>query len=260
MPASPSPPSPRHVAARPSVVEPAPAGVAVHARALVGRGSPDGLRRRLAGHGTAWVGRRRGAWGRGDGLPLPPPPPQAARTPNVAAAAAPALHHLLDIGASPDVYSSRCTVSGAKAGMHTARYSAPSASGVLYCTHSPAWVMTPARVDVQHAVARPHPQHPLQDDGVLVELGVWPGSTHPPGLRMRATLTPAVWELTRPTYSSISLGLLPAAWMTVGCGISVGMLVALGAHGHSTNVAAGDIVPPRPRPSRGGCSAGGHRP
>src|SRR4051812_37112832 len=32
--------------------------------------------------------------------------------------------------------SSRCTVGIEKAGRQTARYSAPSASGVLYCTHS----------------------------------------------------------------------------------------------------------------------------
>lgn len=38
----------------------------------------------------------------------------------------------------PTAYSSRLTVSGEKAGRHTAMYSAPSASGVLYRTHSPA--------------------------------------------------------------------------------------------------------------------------
>ncbi len=41
--------------------------------------------------------------------------------------------------------------------------------------------------------------------------GVWPGSSHPCGLRMCATLVADVFELTRPTYSSMSLGLLPAA-------------------------------------------------
>src|SRR6476646_8100635 len=39
---------------------------------------------------------------------------------------------------------------------------------------------------------------------------------------MRATLTDAWPELTRPAYSSIVFGLLPAAAMTVGRGISVG--------------------------------------
>src|ERR1035441_1036276 len=37
--------------------------------------------------------------------------------------------------------------------------------------------------------------------------GVWPGSCQPPGLRMCATLVALVAEFTRPTYSSISLGL-----------------------------------------------------
>src|SRR5271156_5751693 len=53
--------------------------------------------------------------------------------------------------------------------------------------------------------------------------GVWPGSSHPLGLRMCAMLVDVVWELTRPMYSSMSLGLLPADWMRVGCEISVGM-------------------------------------
>src|ERR1700693_3780 len=53
--------------------------------------------------------------------------------------------------------------------------------------------------------------------------GVWPGSSHPAGLRMWATLADEVWELTRPMYSSMSFGLLPADWMRVGCGISVGL-------------------------------------
>src|SRR5262245_666780 len=38
--------------------------------------------------------------------------------------------------------ASRCTVSGEKAGRHTATYSAPPGSGVLYCTHSPGLVCT----------------------------------------------------------------------------------------------------------------------
>ena len=50
--------------------------------------------------------------------------------------------------------------------------------------------------------------------------GVWPGSTQPGGLVMRATLAPAVPELTSPTNSSIRFGLLPAAWTIVGVSIS----------------------------------------
>src|SRR3979411_652365 len=54
--------------------------------------------------------------------------------------------------------------------------------------------------------------------------GVWPDSVHPAGLRMWATLAADVFVLTRPTYSSISLGLLPADWMRVAWGISVGII------------------------------------
>src|SRR5580700_3853101 len=54
--------------------------------------------------------------------------------------------------------------------------------------------------------------------------GVWPDSSHPAGLRMWATLAAEVCEFTRPMYSSMSLGLLPADWMRVGCEIRVGML------------------------------------
>jgi hypothetical protein len=51
---------------------------------------------------------------------------------------------------------------------------------------------------------------------------------------MWATLAAEVLELTRPTYSSISLGLLPAEVMRVGCGMSVGMGLEfrLSASGH----------------------------
>src|SRR2546426_3043122 len=53
--------------------------------------------------------------------------------------------------------------------------------------------------------------------------GVCPGSTQPAGLRMCATLTAAVFELTRPTYSSICFGGLPAATMRVGWAMCSGM-------------------------------------
>ena len=53
--------------------------------------------------------------------------------------------------------------------------------------------------------------------------GVWPGSIHPPGLRMCAMLSARVSLFTRPTYSSISFGLLPAAVIRVGAAISRGM-------------------------------------
>jgi hypothetical protein len=41
---------------------------------------------------------------------------------------------------------------------------------------------------------------------------------------MRATLTLAWPEFTRPAYSSIRLGLFPAAAITVGCGMRVGIV------------------------------------
>src|SRR4051795_9883771 len=53
--------------------------------------------------------------------------------------------------------------------------------------------------------------------------GVCPGSTHPLGLFIRATLHAEVFELTRPMNSSIRFGLLPAASMTEGCLMCVGM-------------------------------------
>jgi hypothetical protein len=53
--------------------------------------------------------------------------------------------------------------------------------------------------------------------------GRWPGSTHPSGERIRATLTDAWPEFTRPAYSSIRFGLFPAAWITDGASISLGI-------------------------------------
>ena len=53
--------------------------------------------------------------------------------------------------------------------------------------------------------------------------GVWPGSYQPAGLFMRATLASMVWEFTRPIYSLMIFGLLPAASIIEGVGISVTM-------------------------------------
>src|SRR6202167_5357654 len=64
--------------------------------------------------------------------------------------------------------------------------------------------------------------------------GVCPGSSQPSGLRIWATLTPGVEVLTRPTYSSMILGLVPADSMRVGCGIRVGMVK------HGNNWRTGD--------------------
>ena len=50
--------------------------------------------------------------------------------------------------------------------------------------------------------------------------GRWPGSTQPSGERMRATLRRSSPVLTRPTYSSISFGLVPAASTRLGLSMS----------------------------------------
>src|SRR5205085_5995024 len=121
-------------------------------------------------------------------------------------------------------HSSRCTVLGENAGRQIATYSAPSSSGVEYCTHSPPGVMIacPARTSVapSRVVTRnmPHSTSVYSSNS-----GVCPGSTHPDGLFIRATLTASVREFTRPTNSSMIFGLFPAAAMTVGFSISVAM-------------------------------------
>jgi hypothetical protein len=53
--------------------------------------------------------------------------------------------------------------------------------------------------------------------------GRWPGSCHPDGEVIRATLTSACPELTRPANSSMRFGLVPAAATTAGADIKRGM-------------------------------------
>jgi hypothetical protein len=53
--------------------------------------------------------------------------------------------------------------------------------------------------------------------------GRWPGSRQPAGDTMRATLTAASPEFTRPANSSICFGLLPAAAIAVGLEINFGI-------------------------------------
>ena len=64
-----------------------------------------------------------------------------------------------------------------------------------------------------------HPQHSLEHDRELIELrslaGLNPSTW--------ATLVDDVLELTRPMYSSMSLGLFPAASMRVGWEMRVGI-------------------------------------
>ena len=65
--------------------------------------------------------------------------------------------------------------------------------------------------------------HSGQHHRVFVELGSWPGSDQPSGLRMWAMLRVLVAEFTRPMYSSMILILVPAAWILLGCAISLGI-------------------------------------
>src|SRR5579863_1018791 len=115
-----------------------------------------------------------------------------------------------------------------KAGRQTAIYSAPPSDGVQYWIHSPACAMTawPEVTSISPFLWRTRTV-PLSTRVNSSNSGVCPGSSQPCGLRMWATLTPAVFELMRPMYSSISLGLVPAAEMRVGCDSSVGMSAPL---------------------------------
>ena len=54
--------------------------------------------------------------------------------------------------------------------------------------------------------------------------GRWPGSSQPDGDVIRATLTAAWPEFTRPANSSIFFGLVPAAATTAGAAMSFGMM------------------------------------
>ena len=74
-----------------------------------------------------------------------------------------------------------------------------------------------------------------------VKAGRWPGSSHPLGDCMRATLTAASPEFTRPTYSSMRLGRLPAAAITVGASISFGMVERSHAAAPGVQHAAGPV-------------------
>src|SRR5688572_11033587 len=111
-------------------------------------------------------------------------------------------------------------------------YSAPSGSGVEYRTHSPprtriAW---PART-LSSPSSCSTCRAPLSTTVYSSKSGRWPGSTQPEGERMWATLTRSSPLLTRPTYSSISFGLVPAASTRDGDWISSGIAsgIPLGA-------------------------------
>src|SRR5688500_18993925 len=111
-------------------------------------------------------------------------------------------------------------------------YSAPSASGLLYRIHSPGEVTTacPARTSSAPPSCSTR-SIPRSTTVTSSNSGRWPGSTHPSGDTMRATLTPACPEFTRPANSWICFGLLPAAWITVGFWMSVGITTGDGGDG-----------------------------
>src|SRR3954451_10399593 len=64
---------------------------------------------------------------------------------------------------------------------------------------------------------------PLSTSVYSSNSGRWPGSTQPAGERMCATLTRSSPLFTRPAYSSMSLGLVPAASTRDGASINSGM-------------------------------------
>src|SRR5215210_7165573 len=72
---------------------------------------------------------------------------------------------------------------------------------------------------------------PLRTTVYSSKLGRWPGSTQPEGERMCATLTRSSCVFTRPAYSSMSFGLVPAASTRLGLSISCGIVATL--HGHA---------------------------
>ena len=80
-----------------------------------------------------------------------------------------------------------------------------------------------------------HAQRALEYDVNSSNSGVWPGSTQPPGLSMCAMLSRDSPVFTRPMYSSMIFGLLPAAVMRVGVEISVG--IAMRPYGISISIA-----------------------
>src|ERR1035441_9360475 len=111
------------------------------------------------------------------------------------------------------------------AGRQTARYSAPSGPGVLSRTHSPRCTITACSACTSREPARCSTRSMPRNTSVnSSNSGVWPGSCHPPGLRMCAMLVWVVAEFTRPINSSISLGLLPAGSIRVGLAMNVGMV------------------------------------
>src|SRR5262245_36464580 len=107
-----------------------------------------------------------------------------------------------------------------------ATYSAPSGPGELYRTHAPPGAITACPAWTSSVPSRCSTRSiPRSTTVYSSNSGVCPGSTQPEGLCMWATLTAVVPELTRPTYSSMAFGLLPAATMRVAFGMRMGVRV-----------------------------------
>ena len=82
--------------------------------------------------------------------------------------------------------------------MHTAMYSAPAGSGLLYWTHSPALTMIACPAATSNAESFSLTcRQPRRTTVYSSNSGVCPGSSQPHGLFMRAMLTAAVPELTQ---------------------------------------------------------------
>src|ERR1039457_2979312 len=117
---------------------------------------------------------------------------------------------------------------GENAGLHTATYSAPASPGAEKRTHSsfPTWIACPASTSIMHSAysTRTMPFTTMRNSSNLAHRG---GSSHPAAHRTWAMEIPESPVLTRPTYSSTCLAVVPATGRGVGEPISLGMTFSL---------------------------------
>ena len=73
-----------------------------------------------------------------------------------------------------------------------------------------------SRAHVESAGRVFHAEHAAQHNRELIESGLCPGSSQPAGLLIWATLAAELAVFTRPTYSSMIFGLVPAAAIREG--------------------------------------------
>src|SRR5829696_5405065 len=125
-------------------------------------------------------------------------------------------------------------------------YSAPAGSGVEYRTHSPprTRIACPGRTSSSPSSCSTC-SAPLSTTVYSSKSGRWPGSTQPDGERMWATLTRSSPVFTRPAYSSISFGLVPAASTRLGVSISCGMAARLQPLAQDGRLPAGEALQQR---------------